>query len=298
MEETNKESQWSRSDSLAVALACLAGVMALALLFWKATPGWVVGTLIAMAVLMVYPVCHFAHSGKARVPILLIVWVVIGLFGWKNWPRPESHAAPDVPVAAVAPSNSAPQTAPEKNAKPTPHLKTTQPAPQQPPSQPQASPSTQTQECQGSICNQNSPVDAPQTVNNFGPVARHLTADQKAAIVSALAGKQVKATFISLSDVPDARQFAYELCDAFKDANLIRECSVGSMMSGSPIVGIRITFKGNVVKQGDKIFFPWDSPVGIVDKALLAAGLDQITVSPEPTFEDGAVDVVVGAPPQ
>lgn len=27
----------------------------------------------------------------------------------------------------------------------------------------------QTQDCQGSICNQGSPVEAPQTVNNFGP---------------------------------------------------------------------------------------------------------------------------------
>jgi len=118
----NPENRWSWSDRLAVALACMAGAMALALLWMEKTPIWATVTVACMAALMVYPVLHFVHSWRARIPVLLVVWGLIGLFGWRVWPYkpitanasvlPNSVSPPPLP-APVAPVTSQKPSAPQ-----------------------------------------------------------------------------------------------------------------------------------------------------------------------------------------
>jgi hypothetical protein len=170
---------WSQSDSLAVALACLAGVMALALLFWKPTPGWAAGTLILMALLVAYPVYHFVPHWKARIPVLLIIWALIGLFGWKNWPRLEQNVGKNPPPpVGVTPQNPAAPQVPGPNPTPPAKLVPHVPIGSGTPSGHQVVPKQQ--ECQtGSICNQDSPNQGTQTVNN-GPPPAHITVEQEA----------------------------------------------------------------------------------------------------------------------
>ena len=83
-----RESRWSWSDKLAIALACLAAAMSLVLLWMEKTPTWAAVTIGCISALIVYPVLHFVHSSKARVPILVVAWALIGMFGWRIWPRP------------------------------------------------------------------------------------------------------------------------------------------------------------------------------------------------------------------
>jgi hypothetical protein len=89
---------WSWSDKLAIALACLAAIMALILLWMDKTPVWAAVTVAAMAALIVYPVIHFFPSWKARIPALIVLWALIGLFGWRIWPR--QRATPPSPSEA------------------------------------------------------------------------------------------------------------------------------------------------------------------------------------------------------
>lgn len=96
-------SKWAWSDKLAVALACLAGLMALALLWMEKTPIWAGTTIVAMLLFVVYPVLHFVPSWKARIPVWIIAWIAIGCFGWKIWPIKKS--APP-PAAKVSPSST------------------------------------------------------------------------------------------------------------------------------------------------------------------------------------------------
>jgi hypothetical protein len=92
-------SRWSWSDKLAIALACLATAMALALSWMDRTPTWAAVTISCMGALVFYPVMHFIRSWKARVPFLLVVWGCIGLFGWKIWP----HCIPQQSPVVVTP---------------------------------------------------------------------------------------------------------------------------------------------------------------------------------------------------
>ena len=101
----NPEARWSRSDKLAIALTCLAAIMALILFWIDKTPRVAGGTVAVMIGLVVYPVIHFVPSRKARLPVLLVVLALIALFGRKVWPK----KANPVITAQVTPT---PQPAP------------------------------------------------------------------------------------------------------------------------------------------------------------------------------------------
>jgi hypothetical protein len=106
--------EWNLSDRLAVALACLAGIMALALVWMDKTPLGAGITIGCMSALIVYPVLHFVRSPKARVAALVFSWVAIGVFGWLIWPH---HATLEAPVATAKPPQQAPQPIPTPEAK-------------------------------------------------------------------------------------------------------------------------------------------------------------------------------------
>ena len=100
------------SDRLAIALACLAAVMALVLLWMEKTPLWAGATIICMAALIVYPVIHFAHSMTPRIILVLLAWAFIGLFGWHIWPK-HPEVVTSAPTAAPSTAAGKPGNSPD-----------------------------------------------------------------------------------------------------------------------------------------------------------------------------------------
>ncbi len=86
-EEAKPVDGYSTSDKLAIALACLAGVMAIILFLIEKTPLTVVGLLVAMAALSVYPVLHFVRRINFRIALLACVAIATLALGWYVWPK-------------------------------------------------------------------------------------------------------------------------------------------------------------------------------------------------------------------
>lgn len=98
--ETSPE-RWSWSDKLAVALACAGAAIALILFLAEKTP-LTVGVMVAgIAALLIYPIIHFAPSWKTRIPVLIVMLALVGIFGWRSWPKIE---APSQPASIPAPT--------------------------------------------------------------------------------------------------------------------------------------------------------------------------------------------------
>jgi len=151
----------------------------------------------------------------------------------------------------------------------------------------------------GSCSNVQVGGNSNQAQTNCGPVERHVTEAQKTAIISALSEKHVRVTFGAIINVPDAQQFAFELCSAFKSAGVPTNCDITPMMShGTPWVGFKVAYRGPEAREGEMVDTPHDSPAGIVLNALVsAANLKRGVVDREPNFEDGLVLVTIGSPP-
>jgi predicted PurR-regulated permease PerM len=92
--------RYTLSDKLAIALTCLAALLALVLFWIDKTPLSAGITMALMAALIAYPVFHFITSRRIAVVVLCIAWAGIGLFGWKVWPHPltVTVAAPQTPL--------------------------------------------------------------------------------------------------------------------------------------------------------------------------------------------------------
>jgi len=156
---------WTRSDSLAVALACLAGAMAIAFLWMEKTPGWALFTVIALVVLVVYPICHFCSHWKFRILCLAIVWAGIGLFGWYIWPHAAMLAGPSPQAQQKSRTGKSPQNAEATSQTPV----TKQWQSKNPATARGGARIPKQQKCEtGSICNQYTSVQSPQTINNYG----------------------------------------------------------------------------------------------------------------------------------
>jgi outer membrane biosynthesis protein TonB len=125
-EEIKPTSGYSRSDKLGIALACLAGIMAIILFLVEKTPYTVVGLLTLMIALAIYPVWHFVRPKNARIALLVLAVVGTVAFGWAEWPRnkkietqsqptPQPHQLPNMetpPAVTPIPQADAPK-APE-----------------------------------------------------------------------------------------------------------------------------------------------------------------------------------------
>ena len=101
---------WSNSDRLAVALACLAGVMALVLFWIDKTPIAAAISLAVIAGLLVFPIFHFTHAPAVRVAMFIAAAILIGFFGWSIWPK---KAAVTVETAKPAQQQAQTQPAPQ-----------------------------------------------------------------------------------------------------------------------------------------------------------------------------------------
>jgi hypothetical protein len=141
--------------------------------------------------------------------------------------------------------------------------------------------------------------------NNASPICappeRHLTNEQKKSISNAVKGRQITVHVGYMVNVPDAQDYANELCDAIKDGIPATNCSQAWAMvqegKGSPWRGFKFAFKGSPGPEGQTLSNSPDSPVGILINAMLAAGLSRGVGYPDPMMKDDEVTVIVGPPP-
>jgi hypothetical protein len=75
------------SDRLGIALACLAGVMAIILFLIEKTPTTILCLLSLMVTLLVYPVLHFVKNIRWRTVVFILCGLATLLFGWSVWPH-------------------------------------------------------------------------------------------------------------------------------------------------------------------------------------------------------------------
>jgi hypothetical protein len=182
---------------------------------------------------------------------------------------------------------------PKTNVKPPADLELSSVIPQQVPAK--------QQECQtGSLCNQDSQVNAPQTINNYAPPERALTDEQRTQIANALKGRTIKVSFGYLVTAPDAQQYAGQLCAAVKVAIPSTDCvhiEPWSEGGGGGAHGVEFLFKGDPAPEGTVFNFSPDSPTGMMISAFLAAGIDQGSGSAYPNLPDNEVLILVAKAP-
>jgi len=164
--KAKSKTSWSWSDKLAIALACLAAILDLILHWVEKTPVLAAITVVAMVSLIVFPVIIFPHW-KLRIPVLIVACALIGLFGWQIWPRKE--AALSFTSTMEKAQQSSVLSKPVEN----PYQHTAAPTTSRQLRTPSVA---KQQDCQsGSICNQDSLVDAPQTVIDRSQSAVRIT---------------------------------------------------------------------------------------------------------------------------
>lgn len=110
------EVKWSWSDRLAIALACLAGVLALILFWVEKTPISAGISIAVMAAFMVYPILHFCSRLWPRLIALTVVAGLLTVFGWNIWPK-ELRA---IPQAQIGKPPSPPIASTKENPNPPP----------------------------------------------------------------------------------------------------------------------------------------------------------------------------------
>lgn len=93
---------WSGSDKLAIALFCLAAVMAI-VLYWIDKTSTTAGISIAIiALFMIYPILHFVHKPRFRIISFGLVAILIAGFGWKIWPVRATVVAEQPPTSGYS----------------------------------------------------------------------------------------------------------------------------------------------------------------------------------------------------
>lgn len=78
------------SDKLGIALACLAGVMAIILFLVEKSPAAIVVLLALMLGLVSYPILHFLSGRNARILAALFSVLFAAGLGWREWSQTES----------------------------------------------------------------------------------------------------------------------------------------------------------------------------------------------------------------
>jgi len=85
--ENQPAAKYSLSDKLAIALACLAGIMTLIVFLIEKTPLTVALSLGSMIALGIYPILHFIRKSLFRVIWMVCMMAGTLAFGWYVWPK-------------------------------------------------------------------------------------------------------------------------------------------------------------------------------------------------------------------
>jgi hypothetical protein len=99
---------YSTSDYLAIALTCLAAVMAIILFWLDKTPLSAGISLISVWALMVYPILHFFPKRSVRIIVFSAVVLLSVVFFWRFWPHKDTAA---IASGTPGPSSGKPQAA-------------------------------------------------------------------------------------------------------------------------------------------------------------------------------------------
>jgi hypothetical protein len=139
-----------------------------------------------------------------------------------------------------------------------------------------------------------------QSVYN-APPARHLTDEQKSIIASVIQGKPCKIAMMgALSNIEDAQAYALELRAAFKSAGCDVPEGVAPLMAlNGTWYGIKVSYYDPGIHQdGEKVYTPFDTPQGLIIKALDDAHLGTVLIGTEPNFPKDAIHLSVGGHPK
>jgi hypothetical protein len=198
------EGNWTRSDKLAVALFCLATAMALILFLAEKTPIAVGIMLLCIAGFLVYPVIHFAHSRRLRIPSLMLMLVLVAGFGWSQWPKsvkpirepqaqlaPVQNSTPPPTVSSPSATNGSSDQQPQQQGTPKSKSKTPTPATQVQSNSGSRDANTQIGTAQGPVAI--APNGIANAAPNYGsqsvtntPPARQVPADKESDFKAAL----------------------------------------------------------------------------------------------------------------
>lgn len=89
------ESRYTTSEKLGIALACVAGALAIFLFLVDKTPAVILAMLVQMALLCVYPIVHFLRPIRLRAVSLALVLLSTAILGWKVWPARSTTSGSD-----------------------------------------------------------------------------------------------------------------------------------------------------------------------------------------------------------
>src|SRR5213080_1907108 len=185
------EDKWTWSDKLAITLACVGAAMALIPFLVDKNPITVGVMVVCFGALLVHPILHLIPSRKFQVPALILMIILVAGFGWAVWPKkveiaqtPSSHTVQSPVEMAQNPPTTTNQQ--KLGIKPKKHYSKVVSEPAESSTKEQgATPSASAQQPtfsvtnpSGSIVNQDSTVNAPQTVNNYGPTKLELDVER------------------------------------------------------------------------------------------------------------------------
>ena len=123
----------------------------------------------------------------------------------------------------------------------------------------------------GSIINQGSTVEAPQTVNNYAPEWR-ISEEDKKALKAILSQSPAKVYVLAWLNDPLVVQYATDFNEVLKDSNWeTAKIGVGgkiTLSGGTPTAGVIIHVRGEPVPDGQIISVPRDSSIGLLGQAF------------------------------
>ena len=161
-----------------------------------------------------------------------------------------------------------------------------------------------TQECApGASCATSSGQQGGITagVVNIASADRHLSPEQKAAIVSAVQGKLCRITMAgALSNVGDAQNYALELLDAFRSGGCIVPDDVVPLISTREMWrGIKVVYHDAIshVQKGGRVYTASDTPPGVILNALDSAHLGPVVVGGDADTPKDMIQLAVGGRP-
>jgi hypothetical protein len=141
----------------------------------------------------------------------------------------------------------------------------------------------------------NSGVINNPTVNNLGLPDRHVSREQRDAIVASIDGVACKFSMGALTTVEDAMSYANEIRDAFRSAGcVVDDFTLPLVNTAGGWYGVDVIYHDDVQhKQGEPVFIPFSTPAGAILKALANAHIPTISGG-DPNVPKDTVEVAVG----
>jgi hypothetical protein len=127
---------------------------------------------------------------------------------------------------------------------------------------------------------------------------RHLSDDDKNQLKTGLAGFHLKIQLGVATGVPDGLQLANELQSALRAAGVTVADKIPFLINdGSVLYGVQLDYHGDEQPLHSLIRYYSNSPLGILETALIAAHLPVSSIHPQPSYVEDTIEVVIGFDP-